>query len=104
MVEKKVDEEVEKKKRREEYIRTYVSPWERAMKGDEDLVATMKSSMPGPIQIHLEPPTFKSFNRYRKLSTTQQNLCESQVWRRIQNHLQGGSSRPAAAVQLLLPS
>lgn len=64
MEEKKVDEEVEKKKRREEYIRTYVSPWERAMKGDEDLVATMKSSMPGPIQIHPEPPMYKSFNRY----------------------------------------
>ncbi|XP_056902257.1 myozenin-1b isoform X1 [Takifugu flavidus] len=63
VVEKKADEEVEKKKRREEYIRTYVSPWERAMKGDEDLVATMKSSMPGPIQIHPEMPLYKSFNR-----------------------------------------
>lgn len=70
MVEKKVDEEVEKKKRREEYIRTYVSPWERAMKGDEDLVATMKSSMPGPIRIHPEPPMYKSFNRYRKQQLT----------------------------------
>lgn len=55
---------MEKKKRREEYIRTYVSPWERAMKGDEDLVATMKSSMPGPIRIHPEAPMYKSFNRY----------------------------------------
>uniref|UniRef100_H3CLN2 Myozenin 1b n=1 Tax=Tetraodon nigroviridis TaxID=99883 RepID=H3CLN2_TETNG len=45
------------------YIRTYVSPWERAMKGDEDLVATMRSSMPGPIRIHPEPPMYKSFNR-----------------------------------------
>lgn len=63
VVEKKVDEEVEKKKRREEYIRTYVSPWERAMKGDEDLVATMKSSMPGPIRIQPELPLYKSFNR-----------------------------------------
>lgn len=60
----KIDEEEELKKMREEYIRTYVSPWERAMKGDEDLVATMKSSMPGPIRIHPEPPMFKSFNRY----------------------------------------
>lgn len=59
-----MDEEVEKKKRREEYIRTYVSPWERAMKGDEDLVATMKSNMPGPIRTHPEPPMYKSFNRY----------------------------------------
>lgn len=61
---------MEEKKRREEYIRTYVSPWERAMKGDEDLVATMKSSMPGPIQIHPEPPTFKSFNRYEVEAVT----------------------------------
>lgn len=66
VVEKNADEEVEKKKRREEYIRTYVSPWERAMKGDEDLVATMKSSMPGPFRTHPELPMYKSFNRYRK--------------------------------------
>ena len=57
---------MEKKKRREEYIRTYVSPWERAMRGDQDLVATMKSSMPGPIRVHPEAPMFKSFNRYAR--------------------------------------
>ncbi|XP_070707956.1 myozenin-1b isoform X2 [Pempheris klunzingeri] len=59
----KVNQEAEKKKRREEYIRTYVSPWERAMKGNEELTATMKSSMPGPIQMHAELPHYKSFNR-----------------------------------------
>lgn len=63
-MEEKVDEEVEKKKRREEYVRTYVSPWERAMKGNEELTATMKASMPGPIQIHPELPLYKSFNKY----------------------------------------
>lgn len=64
VVEEKVNEEAEKKKRREEYIRTYVSPWERAMKGNEELTATMKGCMPGPIQIHAELPLYKSFNRY----------------------------------------
>ncbi|KAM4624453.1 myozenin-1b [Polymixia lowei] len=63
VVEEKVDEEAEKEKRRKEYVRTYVSPWERAMKGDEELTATMRSSMPGPIYIHGDLPQFKSFNR-----------------------------------------
>ncbi|XP_035469736.2 myozenin-1b isoform X1 [Scophthalmus maximus] len=63
MVEETVDEEAEKEKRRLEYIRTYVSPWERAMKGNEELRATMKASMPGPIQVHQDLPLFKSFNR-----------------------------------------
>lgn len=58
-----MDEEAEKK-RNEEYIRTYVSPWERAMKGNEELTATMRACMPGPIQIHHELPLYKSFNRY----------------------------------------
>uniref|UniRef100_A0A3Q3GVP0 Myozenin 1b n=1 Tax=Labrus bergylta TaxID=56723 RepID=A0A3Q3GVP0_9LABR len=58
-----VEEPVEEKKRKEEYVRTYVSPWERAMKGNEELTATMKSIMPGPIQIHAELPLYKSFNR-----------------------------------------
>ncbi|KAF1373696.1 hypothetical protein PFLUV_G00241640 [Perca fluviatilis] len=61
--EEKVDEEAEKEKRRKEYVRTYVSPWERAMHGNQELTATMKSSMPGPIQMHLELPLYKSFNR-----------------------------------------
>lgn len=53
----------EKERRRKEYVRTYVSPWERAMKGDEILVATMKGCMPGPIQIQPDMPQYKSFNR-----------------------------------------
>ncbi|XP_041672396.1 myozenin-1b [Cheilinus undulatus] len=59
-----VEETVEEKEeRKEEYVRTYVSPWERAMKGDEELTATMRASMPGPIRIHPELPLYKSFNR-----------------------------------------
>lgn len=63
VVEELVDEQEEKVKRRKEYVRTYVSPWERAMRGNEELTATMKSSMPGPIQRHQELPHYKSFNR-----------------------------------------
>ncbi|XP_040885073.1 myozenin-1b isoform X1 [Toxotes jaculatrix] len=63
VVEEKVDEEEEKERRRKEYVRTYISPWERAMKGNEELTATMKACMPGPIQIHPELPQYKSFNR-----------------------------------------
>uniref|UniRef100_A0A8C1IAG2 Myozenin 1b n=1 Tax=Cyprinus carpio TaxID=7962 RepID=A0A8C1IAG2_CYPCA len=37
-----VNAEAEKEKRRREYVRTYVSPWERAMKDDEELKETMK--------------------------------------------------------------
>lgn len=58
-----VNEAEEKERRRLEYIRTYVSPWERAMKGDELLVATMKGVMPGPIKVHAQLPQYKSFNR-----------------------------------------
>ncbi|XP_047466092.1 myozenin-1b isoform X2 [Mugil cephalus] len=63
IVEETVDEEAEREKRRKEYVRTYVSPWERAMKDNEELKATMKACMPGPIQMHPELPLFKSFNR-----------------------------------------
>ncbi|XP_034564266.1 myozenin-1b isoform X2 [Notolabrus celidotus] len=55
--------EEEQAKRNEEYIRNYVSPWERAMKGNEELTATMRASMPGPIRMHAELPLYKSFNR-----------------------------------------
>lgn len=58
-----MDHEAELKKRREEYVRTYVSPWERAMRGNEELTATMRASMPGPIKMHAEMPLYKSFNR-----------------------------------------
>lgn len=60
-----VDEEAEKAKRRKEYVRTYVSPWERAMKGNEELTATMRAAMPGPIYAHPDMPHYKSFNRYK---------------------------------------
>ncbi|XP_031699808.1 myozenin-1b [Anarrhichthys ocellatus] len=59
VVEETIDEEAEKRR----YGPTYISPWERAMKGNEELTATMKSSMPGPIQMHPELPLYKSFNR-----------------------------------------
>ncbi|KAM9832558.1 myozenin-1b [Neosynchiropus ocellatus] len=62
-VQPEVDEEAEKEMRRKAYVRTYVSPWERAMKGNEELTATMKASMPGPIQMHPDLPQYKSFNR-----------------------------------------
>ncbi|KAJ0060441.1 hypothetical protein NL108_011528 [Boleophthalmus pectinirostris] len=58
-----VNEAEEKERRRKQYVRAYVSPWERAMKGDEILVATMKGQMPGPIKIHVDLPQYKSFNR-----------------------------------------
>lgn len=63
VVEKIVDVEAERRKRKEEYVRTYVSPWERAMKGNEELTATMRAAMPGPIRMHPELPMYKSFNR-----------------------------------------
>ncbi|KAM9837561.1 myozenin-1b [Aulostomus maculatus] len=63
VVEETVDEEVEKQMKSKEYVRTYISPWERAMRGNEELTATMKTSMPGPIRIHPELPLYKSFNR-----------------------------------------
>ncbi|KAM3606760.1 uncharacterized protein V6R79_022775 [Siganus canaliculatus] len=44
------------------HVKTYVSPWEKAMKGDENLIATLKSSMPGPIE-QKDMPKWKSFNR-----------------------------------------
>ncbi|XP_018608569.1 myozenin-1-like isoform X2 [Scleropages formosus] len=46
----------------EKHVKTYVSPWERAMRGDEELLATMKPRMPGP-HVHRDPPPLKSFNR-----------------------------------------
>ncbi|XP_061120492.1 myozenin-1b isoform X1 [Syngnathus typhle] len=53
--------ESEKEKRRREHVRTYVSPWERAMKGNQELMETMRASMPGPSRLQL--PQYKSFNR-----------------------------------------
>ncbi|XP_028809878.1 myozenin-1-like [Denticeps clupeoides] len=56
------DAEALKQKKRREYVKTYISPWERAMKGDEELRATMQLRMPGPRE-HKDLPKYKSFNR-----------------------------------------
>ncbi|XP_016412439.1 myozenin-1-like [Sinocyclocheilus rhinocerous] len=53
---------LEKAKKRAAYVNTYVSPWERAMKGNEELVATMKAQMPGPCP-QKELSKYKCFNR-----------------------------------------
>ncbi|XP_061693579.1 myozenin-1a isoform X2 [Syngnathoides biaculeatus] len=42
--------------------KTYISPWEKAMKGDEGLLATLKWTMPGPVH-HIELRKYKCFNR-----------------------------------------
>lgn len=44
------------------YVKTYVSPWEKAMKGDEGLLATLKSEMPHP-DATKDMPKYKCFNR-----------------------------------------
>ncbi|KAK7122615.1 hypothetical protein R3I94_019659 [Phoxinus phoxinus] len=56
-----VNAEAEKEKRRE-YVNTYISPWEHAMKDDKELKETMRWKMPGP-QVHKDLPKYKSFNR-----------------------------------------
>ncbi|XP_052428932.1 myozenin-1-like [Carassius gibelio] len=53
---------LEKAKKKGAYVKTYVSPWERAMKGNEELLATMKSQMPGPCS-QKELRNYKCFNR-----------------------------------------
>lgn len=45
------------------HVKTYVSPWEKAMKGDKELIATLKGSMPGPVS-KKDIPDWKSFNRF----------------------------------------
>ncbi|KAM4613814.1 myozenin-1-like [Polymixia lowei] len=45
------------------YVKTYMSPWEKTMKGDESLTATLKSTMPGPY-IQEDLPKYKCFNRF----------------------------------------
>lgn len=45
------------------HVKTYVSPWEKAMKGDENLIATLKTTMPGPLK-QKDLPNWKNFNRY----------------------------------------
>uniref|UniRef100_A0A671R9E3 Myozenin-1-like n=1 Tax=Sinocyclocheilus anshuiensis TaxID=1608454 RepID=A0A671R9E3_9TELE len=53
---------LEKAKKRAACVKTYVSPWERAMKGNEELLATMKTQMPGPCS-QKELCNYKCFNR-----------------------------------------
>lgn len=48
------------------HLSSYVSPWQKAMKGDENLIATLKTSMPGPIK-QKDTPKWKSFNKYTLL-------------------------------------
>lgn len=54
------------------HAKSYVSPWEKAMKGDENLIATLKTSMPGPI-MQKDNPKWKSFNRYPPFTAGLQN-------------------------------
>ncbi|XP_062859707.1 myozenin-1b isoform X2 [Trichomycterus rosablanca] len=58
----KEESDPEAEKQKSENVKTYVSPWERAMKDDEELKATMKPQMPGP-QVHKDLPKYKSFNK-----------------------------------------
>uniref|UniRef100_A0A3Q0S0J1 Myozenin 1 n=1 Tax=Amphilophus citrinellus TaxID=61819 RepID=A0A3Q0S0J1_AMPCI len=48
--------------KKQTYVKTYVSPWEKAMKGDEGLLATLKTEMPYPISTK-DLPKYKCFNR-----------------------------------------
>lgn len=52
-----------KEKKKKEVVKTYISPWEKAMKGNADLVSTMKPYMPGPCG-QKDLPKYKNFNRY----------------------------------------
>ncbi|XP_069395006.1 myozenin-1a [Paralichthys olivaceus] len=45
------------------HLKAYMSPWEKAMKGDEILIATLKAGMPGPTE-HKDLPKYRSFNRF----------------------------------------
>ncbi|XP_058235778.1 myozenin-1a [Hemibagrus wyckioides] len=51
-----------KEKKRKEYVKTYVSPWEKAMKGNAELISTMKPYMPGPCD-QKDLTKYKCFNR-----------------------------------------
>nr|XP_057915086.1 myozenin-1a [Doryrhamphus excisus] len=44
------------------HVKTYISPWEKAMKGDECLLSTLKMAMPSPAK-QMELRKYKSFNR-----------------------------------------
>uniref|UniRef100_A0A3P9A5D6 Myozenin 1a n=1 Tax=Esox lucius TaxID=8010 RepID=A0A3P9A5D6_ESOLU len=57
-----VDAALEQAKKKKENISSYVSPWEKAMKGNQELTSSMKCHMPVP-HAHLDLPKYKSFNR-----------------------------------------
>ncbi|KAL0964366.1 hypothetical protein UPYG_G00322870 [Umbra pygmaea] len=54
--------DTDKANKKKDNISLYVSPWEKAMKGNQELTSSMKCQMPGP-QSHLDLPKYKSFNR-----------------------------------------
>ncbi|XP_029608841.1 myozenin-1 isoform X2 [Salmo trutta] len=57
-----VEVALDKAKKRHDYVPSYVSPWEKAMKGNQELTSSMRYHMPGP-HAHHDLPKFKSFNR-----------------------------------------
>lgn len=59
------------------HVKTYISPWEKAMKGDANLVATLKTAMPGPTE-KKDIRKYKSFNRYLPEGLTLYALCDEQ--------------------------
>lgn len=61
-----VEVALDKAKKRHDYVPSYVSPWEKAMKGNQELTSSMRYHMPVP-HAHLDLPKYKSFNRYSPL-------------------------------------
>uniref|UniRef100_A0A8C8ID18 Myozenin 1a n=1 Tax=Oncorhynchus tshawytscha TaxID=74940 RepID=A0A8C8ID18_ONCTS len=57
-----VEVALDKAKKRHDFVPSYVSPWEKAMKGNQELTSSMRYHMPGP-HAHHDLPKFKSFNR-----------------------------------------
>nr|XP_046209723.1 myozenin-1-like isoform X2 [Oncorhynchus gorbuscha] len=57
-----VEVALDKAKKRHDYVPSYISPWEKAMKGNQELTSSMRYHMPGP-HAHLDLPKYKSFNR-----------------------------------------
>ncbi|KAJ8014217.1 hypothetical protein DPEC_G00037950 [Dallia pectoralis] len=49
-------------KAKKDNVSSYVSPWEKAMKGNQELTSSMKCHMAAP-HAHLDLPKYKSFNR-----------------------------------------
>ncbi|KAM9559116.1 myozenin-1-like isoform 1-T1 [Salvelinus alpinus] len=57
-----VEVALDKAKKRHDYVPSYVSPWEKAMKGNQELTSSMRYHMPVP-HAHLDLHKYKSFNR-----------------------------------------